>query len=258
VSADWCTVVVPCYNEAARLPTGQFAEFLGQGYPIRFLFVNDGSKDGTLAILENFAASYPEQVEVLNKPVNQGKAEAVRDGMLQAVQTQGSRYIGFWDADLATPLNAIPDLLQKLTEDPSLEMIFGSRVRLLGREIHRKAVRHYLGRIFATVVSVLLRLAVYDTQCGAKLFRVTPGLSTILNQRFLSRWVFDVEILARFLALHNKDVEYAHRVIYEYPLDKWEDVEGSKVRPSDFLRAFADLLKIYRQYLRPRAIQKQA
>ena len=133
--------------------------------------------------------------------------------------------------------------------DPNLEMLFGSRVRLLGRHIHRKAVRHYLGRVFASVVSIMLRLPVYDTQCGAKLFRVTPELPQILAEPFLSRWVFDVEILARSIALHHGDVEYVAQSVYEFPLLRWEDVSGSKVHPGDFLKAFLDVVRIYRRYL---------
>ena len=141
-------------------------------------------------------------------------------------------FIGFWDADLATPLEAIHDLLQKLIDQPRLQMVFGSRVRLLGRHVHRKAIRHYLGRVFATVVSGILRLAIYDTQCGAKIFRVTPDLSQILSQPFITRWVFDVEILARFIALKN--LHLLHDSIYEFPLETWEDVAGSKVSPGIF------------------------
>ncbi len=249
----WCTVVVPCYNEELRLQVASFGDFLASADPmhrrIHFLFVNDGSRDQTLAILNRFAALHQERVNVLDKQPNGGKAEAVRLGMLHALSVPGTEYTGFWDADLATPLAQIPDLLQMLATRPDVRMVFGARVRLLGRDIHRRAARHYLGRVFATVVSVLLRLPIYDTQCGAKLFRVTPEFAEILNRPFLSRWIFDVEILARFIARHKSDREYVHDSIYEFPLPEWTDVAGSKVGSLDFLKAFGELLVIYKTYL---------
>ena len=250
-SADHrCTIVVPCYNEASRLPTGKFTAFLRRSPEINFLFVNDGSRDDTLEVLETLRRACPSSVEVLDKPVNAGKSEAVRDGMLRAIELGKGGFVGFWDADLATPLEAIPDLLQKLIDHPALQMVFGARIRLLGRKVHRKASRHYLGRVFATVASIVLRLPVYDTQCGAKIFRINPGLSQILSEPFISRWVFDVEILARFIALNDGNVQPLHDAIYEFPLHSWEDIAGSKVKPGDFLLAFVDTFRIYRKYLR--------
>jgi glycosyltransferase involved in cell wall biosynthesis len=245
-----CTIVVPCYNEAYRLPAERFVEFLHREHEIGFLFVNDGSTDNTLEILETLQRASGPSVEVLHKPVNAGKSEAVRDGMLRAIELGRGGFVGFWDADLATPLEAIPALLQKLIDQPQLQMVFGARIRLLGRQVNRRAVRHYLGRVFATVVSMVLRLPIYDTQCGAKIFRITPALSQVLGQPFTSRWVFDVEILARFIALDKGNVKPLHDSIYEFPLDYWEDVAGSKVKPGDFLLAFIDTFRIYRKYLR--------
>jgi hypothetical protein len=128
-------------------------------------------------------------------------------------------------------------------------MVFGSRVRLLGRDVARRAGRHYLGRVFASFASITLRLPIYDTQCGAKLFRVTPELPSILRETFLSRWVFDVEIIARYVAFYRGSVSYLHDSIYEFPLPRWHDVAGSKVRPGDFVTAAIDLYRIYHKYL---------
>ena len=169
--------------------------------------------------------------------------------MLQAIALGDAAYTGFWDADLATPLWSIPQLLNTLVSRPDIQMVFGARVRLLGRAIHRQAARHYLGRVFATVASVLLRLAIYDTQCGAKLFRITPEFKEVLARPFLSRWIFDVEILARYIARHKNDRAYVHDAIYEYPLEEWTDVAGSKVGSLDFIKAFGELLTIHRTYL---------
>ena len=127
----------------------------------------------------------------------------------------------------------------------------GSRVKLLGRKIERRRSRHYLGRVFATAVSTILGLDVYDTQCGAKLFRVTPFIRALFQQPFLSRWIFDVEILARLIqARRGKNLPQADRVIYEFPLMEWRDIPGSKLGYRDFFRAAWELCRIHNHYFR--------
>ena len=246
-----CVVVVPCYNEAVRLHTEAFATFVQspQCHNIRLLMVNDGSTDSTLSVLRSLQSRFPESILVLDQQPNRGKAEAVRSGMLHAMSLDGCETTGFWDADLATPLEQIPELAAVLERNAALTMVFGARVRLLGRAIHRRAMRHYLGRCFATAASMMLRLPIYDTQCGAKLFRVTPELRQVLTEPFESRWIFDVELLARFMARHRGEPDAVREQIYEYPLPEWTDVAGSKVRPSDFFRAFLELLRTYRRFL---------
>ena len=246
-----CTVVVPCYNEAARLHTQEFAAFLESTdrQQIQLLFVNDGSRDATLSVLQALRSRFPERIRVLDKQPNAGKAEAVRLGMLHAMALGGCEITGFWDADLATPLTQIPDLEKVLLHHAHLTMVFGARVRLLGRAIHRQPLRHYLGRCFATTASTLLQLPIYDTQCGAKLFRATPELQEVLAEPFQSRWIFDVELLARFMARHRGNPLAVRDQIYEYPLPVWTDVAGSKVGSLDFFKAFGELFRIYRRYL---------
>jgi glycosyltransferase involved in cell wall biosynthesis len=226
-----------------------FREFLARSAATHILFVDDGSGDETVTVLECLCRQFPGQSSILRHPVNQGKAEAVRLGMIQALDNFGPEAVGFWDADLATPLDLVPNLLGVLETQPAIEMVFGARVQLLGRRVERRAIRHYLGRIFATVVSNILHLAIYDTQCGAKLFRVTPDTRRIFAEPFLSRWVFDVEILARYLALYGHDIRRLERSIYEYPLEVWTDVAGSRVHAGDFLIAFWDVFRIHRKYL---------
>src|ERR1700682_2531283 len=149
-------IVVPCYNEGLRLPVAQIRKFLSESQE-RFVFVDDGSKDNTVELLETLREGNADRVTVLRSPSNQGKAEAVRMGVNLALD-QGAEYFGFWDADLATPLDAIRQFLEIFHTRPNVDMVFGSRVKLLGRKVERRAARHYLGRIFATVVSTMLRL----------------------------------------------------------------------------------------------------
>jgi dolichyl-phosphate beta-glucosyltransferase len=244
-----CLIVVPCYNEGARLQCSCFVDFLRHAEGVDILFVNDGSRDNTLDLLQAMREGREDRIRVLDNKENRGKAEAVRVGMLKAIEYGYSTYVGFWDADLATPLQVIPDFVALMDRSTGLQMVFGSRVRLLGRDVARRASRHYLGRVFASLASVTLRLPIYDTQCGAKLFRVTPELASILRGPFLSRWVFDVEILARYVAFYHGSVLYLQDSIYDFPLPRWHDVAGSKVRVGDFVAAAIDLYRIHHKYL---------
>ena len=249
-SPDRTAVIVPCYNEAKRLDTAVFRQFLESSAPVRLVFVDDGSKDDTSSILHRLCAGSESRAMVVQCPVNGGKAEAVRRGLLHALHHLGPELVGYWDADLATPLDVIPRFVHILDTHPRIAMVFGSRVKLLGRFVKRQPRRHYLGRVFATVVSQMLRLPIYDTQCGAKLFRVDSGIAEILEKPFLSKWIFDVEIIARYIQHHGGNPALVENMIYEYPLERWEDVAGSKVRPGDFLTALGDVFKIRSAYLR--------
>lgn len=240
-------LVVPCYNEERRLPVDALRAFRSGTATVEFCFVNDGSRDGTLALVESLAKEDPSRFSVVNLERNSGKAEAVRRGILAAIDRKPD-LVGFWDADLATPLSEIPSFLEVFATRPEIEMVFAARVRLLGRSISRNPRRHYVGRVGATLISSSLGLAVYDTQCGAKLFRATDSVRKLFEDRFLSRWIFDVEIIARFVQHRGRDA--AAKAIYELPITAWHDVKGSKVKSGDFVKALMDLWRIHRTYNR--------
>ncbi|MEX2206287.1 MAG: glycosyltransferase [Myxococcota bacterium] len=241
-------VVVPCYNEARRLDLAAFRSFVASEPAIGFLFVNDGSSDETLARLHELEAVRRESFSVLDLPRNGGKAEAVRAGLGVAFKSN-ARYVGYWDADLATPLDEIARFIDVLERLPGIEIVFGARVQLLGRSVRRSPARHYLGRIFATAVSQVLRLPIYDTQCGAKLMRRTPQLGAIFETPFAVNWTFDVELLARLIrSRRSPELPPAREVVYELPLERWHDVAGSKVRPVDFFVAFFEIARIWYRY----------
>ncbi len=211
---------------------------------MRFLFVNDGSLDTTQNILDALAAMAPEQISCLHLPKNQGKAEAVRQGFLKGFESTPD-FIGYFDADLATPLSSIIEF-ENYFSDASCEIVMGSRVKLLGRRIERNSARHYLGRCFATAASSLLQLPVYDTQCGAKLFRNTSNLRQIFSFPFTVRWIFDVEILARFIMAKQETGQgkCLENTCIEHPLHEWIDRKGSKLKATDFLISLVDLIRI--------------
>jgi dolichyl-phosphate beta-glucosyltransferase len=233
-------VVVPCFNEKARLDLTSFETFVAANGHVTFLFVDDGSTDGT----GHFITAGADRVAgfaALRLPRNRGKGEAVRAGLLHALESR-PHVVGFWDADLSTPLDELPVMLGMLGDRPALQVVTGARVQLLGRWMDRHATRHYLGRVFATAASLILRMPVYDTQCGAKVFRVTPALESVLSRPFLSRWVFDVELLMRYRGLLG---DPRTGWIEERPLRRWTDVPGSKLRPTDFIGVAHDLVRIW-------------
>jgi len=240
------TIVVPCYNEAERLDIDAFVAFTADRPWLTLIFVDDGSTDATAKAIDDARRRVQDRIHCLTLPRNSGKAEAVRRGVLQAIE-DGPQLVGFWDADLATPLLDIDSFRALFEHQPDLQIVMGSRAKLLGTHIERSELRHYFGRIAATAVSGILGIPVYDTQCGAKLFRVQPGLPALFGEPFITRWAFDVEILARWL-IHRETGAEAHRSIVEVPLQRWIDVPGSKLRVGDFLRAPTDLWRIWRRY----------
>lgn len=237
------TIIIPCFNEENRLNINTFVEFSKFHPDIQFLFVNDGSTDGTLSILQQLSDAYP-KIYYLDIQPNCGKAEAVRKGMMYAVQNYDSEFIGFWDADLATPLTEIPIFIDTMQKG-EYDIVTGMRIARLGANIERKNTRHLLGRCFATTASLLLDIPVYDTQCGSKMYRRNI-IQQLFDQPFISKWLFDVEILARYIHFFNK--ENAKKNICEQPLLSWGEINGSRLKVKDFINAPFELIKIKKQY----------
>jgi glycosyltransferase involved in cell wall biosynthesis len=240
---DTITIIVPCYNEEKRLNLDAFSRYANQAKTIKFIFVNDGSNDNTEIVLSEFVREHYEEFSLLTLPFNQGKAEAVRYGFQNALKSSQS-FIGYWDADLSTPLSAIQQFIEVFNQRPNCLLVMGSRVKLLGRIIERNKCRHYFGRIFATFAAVTLNREIYDTQCGAKLFRVFPRLQPIFDKPFISRWLFDVELIARLIKIEEIERDRTGDVIYEYPLHQWVHDGFSSVRFFDFIKAPYELAKI--------------
>jgi dolichyl-phosphate beta-glucosyltransferase len=240
-------IVVPCYNEALRLRTEEFVSFAAAEQRLFLYFVNDGSTDDTNTLVHRIVSQMAGRAFCLDLKTNHGKAEAVRQGMIHAARHVPADYFGFWDADLSTPLSQITYLSDGFNHDPSTMAVFGSRVKRLGTEISRNAWRHYLGRVFSTAASLTLGLPVYDSQCGAKIFRKEFVLP-LFNEPFVTSWLFDVEILARLRSLYG--AERTMRSVYEAPLHKWQEVGGSKLRYHHFVKAPIDLFRIHRKYRR--------
>lgn len=234
-------LVVPCFDEARRLDSGAFLGFVASTPDAAVLFVDDGSRDETPRMLADIAARSGGRISVLTLPANRGKAAAIHEGVAAALDLE-PEFVGYWDADLATPLSAVGDFLEIFRANPQVDIIMGARVKMLGREIRRGGARHYAGRVFATAASLVLRAGVYDTQCGAKLFRVTDAVRRAFSRPFRTRWIVDVEILARYLRLKGRAA--ADTAIVEVPLRSWADVGGSKLTVWRALQAAADLASL--------------
>ena len=238
-------IVVPCYIEFERINLSEFSEFFSLNKSTFICFVNDGSSDGTKSILENFVKKNCDRCQLIDLPYNQGKAEAVRQGIITLLKTPIFKFVGYWDADLATPLITIQEFTKKMRSNSKLVIICGSRILRLGSSIHRSIFRHYLGRLFATIASNILRIPVYDTQCGAKLFR-TKHAELIFSEKFLSRWYFDIELFARSIEIMGRRETILS--VYEIPLSQWHDQGESKISWVNIIYTPIELLRIYYNY----------
>ncbi len=234
-----CCLIIPCYNEAGRLPLESFDKFLRNNSNFHCLFVDDGSTDNTMEILSRAAANIPEQISVFQQFNNMGKAAAVRTGMLQARSPGSYDYIGFIDADLSAPLQVMTELLNALEDEKRLFGAFGSRVKRMGATVERSFTRHIMGRVFATFATQMLNITAYDSQCGAKLFR-SNSVDQLFQQPFLSPWFFDLEIILRA----------GQENLTEVPVSEWKEVGGSKIKFSDFAKVPFELMKIRNHYLK--------
>lgn len=233
-------IIIPCYNEGKRLPVQIFEDYI-QANPIAFCFVDDGSSDNTIDVIEGLKKKFPSKVSVVKNNFNSGKAESVRNGVNYALESENFKYVGYFDADLATPLEEIVHIKEYLNSGSSFRFALGSRIQRLGSEIQRDAFRHYFGRVFATFASIVLQLPVYDTQCGAKIIEREIA-KDIFDKPFISRWLFDVELIARVKA------KYPVGVFIEVPLIQWKEIGETKIKLFDVLRFPIELIKIKKAY----------
>ncbi len=243
-------VVVPCYNEEKRLKEREFLPLL-EREGVELLFVDDGSSDGTKQLVQTIQRHGGARVHVLLLPHNGGKAEAVRQGMLRALEL-GADVVAYMDADASTPASEMLRLLEVMSER-DVDVVMGARVQMLGNDVRRHRWRHYLGRVFATTASLMLHLPVYDTQCGAKVFRDTPSLRASVRDPFHSSWVFDVELLGRLI---TGDVRLERERFVEIPLAEWYDVAGSKLGLLSMVRSGAELFAVGARLHRARSRQR--
>lgn len=231
---DKVLLIIPCFNEEKRI---NLASFKNSDENIHFIFANDGSTDKTIQVVSQLEDK--NRFFIFDSKENFGKANIIQKAYKEAqkqINYSDYNWIGYWDADLATPLEEVNNMIT--ANNGQLSSIWGSRIYKLGSKIERSKLRHYLGRIFATIASTLLKIKSYDSQCGAKLFRPKVA-ETAFAQSFKTNWIFDIEILLKI----NQDD------ILEYPLSSWTDVEGSKVNiKKELFRVLKDLYVLWKTY----------
>lgn len=233
-------IIVPCYNEAKRLSPNAFTAFLAKEQEADIFFIDDGSTDNTGSLLTRLAESQPERITVISMEKNQGKAHAIRKGLLFTSGLNKYDHIGYLDADLSTSLDEFYRLYQQLILNRR-DYVFGSRIKMLNTKIHRSGFRHFTGRFIATVIDSKFKTGIYDTQCGAKCF--TRELVILFcGQPFKTTWFFDIEILLRI-----KKMQPAAKGI-EIPLYTWEDKKGSNISILSFPFVLKEIFSLFKNY----------
>ena len=245
-------LIVPCFNEERRFDVAGFVSYVSGRADRSLCLVNDGSRDDTARVLEDIKRRSPKQVHVVTLETNVGKGEAVRRGILHALSTTKPDFVGYWDADGATPLDEVDGMLAIMSTRPECLLVLGSRWKRLGSRIERHAIRHVLGRVFASLASVTLSLPVYDSQCGAKLIRADSA-AMLFAEPFVTKWLFDVELLARLRNIERTGSACPDTLAIEMPLKSWRDVRGSRFRWSQMAGAPVDLVRIRSHYFRKNA-----
>lgn len=234
--APFLSLIIPAHNEERRLPKtlSTVQQFLtAQSYPSEVLVVENGSRDRTAQVVQAFAQEHP-SVRLLQES-RRGKGLAVRRGMLEA----SGEYRFICDADLSMPIEEVNRFLPPtLTE---FDIAIASREVPGAVRYGEPAYRHWIGRVFNTLVRLLALPDFHDTQCGFKCFTAAAAEALFPLQR-LEGWSFDVEVL--FLAV-KRDCR-----VVEVPIP-WYYIPGSRVSLfRDSWLMFTDLLRIRRNWRR--------
>ncbi|SNR16495.1 response regulator [Tenacibaculum jejuense] len=236
-------VVIPCYNEEDRLLSDEFTEFVYANLGYHLCFVNDGSTDKTLEVLNKLSKGREDYISVYDCPKNGGKAEAVRLGMLHLAKNIELDYIGFLDADLSTDFKDFDDLV-KTIESTNYKIVSGSRISRMGANINKQSARQLISLTINFIIQKILGMKFKDTQCGAKIID-KDVIPLLFEKKFITRWLFDVEM---FLRLKKKYGEEAKQLICEQPLKRWVHADGSKLSMKDSLKIAFQLTKIATHY----------
>ena len=232
-------LVVPCYKESNRIGTflpDLCAALDGIG-GVTVLIVEDGAGHAEQARMSELIGGWRKQSACLLPPLllreNIGKGGAVYAGWEACA---GAEWLGFVDADGSCPAGEVVRLIEMARRETTPpHALFASRIKMLGHTIERDLKRHLLGRIYATLVSEILDLPVYDSQCGLKLVP-TAAFEKVKPLLSIRGFAFDAELL---LALLRTRCE-----VIEVPID-WHETPGGKIRlVRDALRMTRDVLAL--------------
>tara|TARA_R110002049_G_scaffold63832_3_gene169310 strand:+ start:157 stop:1296 length:1140 start_codon:yes stop_codon:yes gene_type:complete len=233
-------VVIPCYNEEDRLSSELFRNFAFENLGYHLCFVNDGSTDNTLEVLEELRKGNESNISIYNCDKNGGKAEAVRQGIQYLMQDEQFDYVGYLDADLSTDFRDFDDLV-KTMETSKFKIVSGSRISRMGADITKESARKIISKTINIIIQKILGMPFKDTQCGAKVMNREIA-ATMFEKKFITKWLFDVEIFMRMRKHYGK--KEATNMICEQPLKRWIHADGSKLSMKDSIKIVGQLAKI--------------
>ncbi|RDY58435.1 response regulator [Flagellimonas nanhaiensis] len=225
-------VIIPCYNEADRLSGDEFVNFAQQNPGYHLCFVNDGSTDSTLQVLQQIRKGNEDSISIYDCKQNGGKAEAVRQGMLFLSKDKQFDCFGYLDADLSTDFADLNELVRTL-ENSNYKIVSGSRISRMGADIAKESARKIISKSINLIIQKILGMPFRDTQCGAKVMK--PSIvADVFAKPFKTRWLFDVEIFIRMRKIYGKAA--ASKFICEQPLKRWIHADGSKLSMKDSIK----------------------
>ncbi|SDX03689.1 glycosyltransferase [Flavobacterium degerlachei] len=225
-------VVIPCYDEELRLLSDEFRSFVNSNLGYHLCFVNDGSKDNTLQVLEKLREGNEDHISIYDCEKNGGKAEAVRLGMLHLAKQEQFNYIGFLDADLSTDFEDFHDLVNTISNS-NFKIVSGSRMARMGADITKESARAIISKIINLIIRKTIGMDFNDTQCGAKIMS-KDVIENTFQEKFLTKWLFDVEIFMRMKKIYGD--EETKKLVCEQPLKRWIHADGSKLSFKDSLK----------------------
>ena len=237
-------VVIPCYNEENRLSHSLFQDFIDKNVGYHLCFVNDGSTDGTLQVLEKLRAGNEATISIYDCKKNEGKAEAVRQGVQYLVENTELDYIGYLDADLSTDFRDF-DTLVKTIGNSDFKIVSGSRIARMGADITKESARKIISKTINLIIQTILGMPFKDTQCGAKIMDKEIA-SLMFRKNFVTKWFFDVEIFMRMRKHYGK--KRVKQLICEQPLKRWIHADGSKLSMKDSVKIVGQLGQIALHY----------
>ena len=231
-------MIVPCFNEEKRLNLDYWNK-LAEIPNVNWIFVNDGSNDGTKGVLDKITKS-----TIIDLEKNVGKAEAIRKGITESYKKNSGEpfCVGYLDADSAFETEDVRKVIDlNYSENSPYVSFWGSRVALAGKNITRNNLRHILSRILITIFGYLMKDLPYDPQTGFKVFKFNNKQMEIFEKRFETKWFVDLEILIRYQVLEKQIMK-----IWEEPVNTWKDVDGSNIRGFELITVLNDIIKILR------------
>ncbi|QVY66638.1 response regulator [Polaribacter sp. Q13] len=234
-------VVIPCYNEEERLLSKEFTDYIDKNSGYHLCFVNDGSKDKTLEVLNTLRKGREDFITVYDCEKNGGKAEAVRQGMLYMAKQEDLDFIGFLDADLSTDLADFDDLVTTIEGNEKYKIVSGSRISRMGANITKESARKIISMTINFIIRKILSMDFKDTQCGAKIFH-KDVIDISFGDKFVTQWIFDIEIFRR-ITLHY-GLDKAKEMLCEQPLKRWIHADGSKLSMKDSVKIVGQLGQI--------------